>query len=75
LRSRLSDGKTTPIAYRDNGITEQSYCRWRKEYGVLQVDQAGSLKELERQHAELKHLVSEPGLEKLVLKEIASGSF
>jgi putative transposase len=71
----VANGKATPIACRDNGITEQTYYRWRKEYGGLQVDQARRLKELEQENAKLKRLVSELSLEKLVLKDIASGNF
>ena len=59
----------------ENGITEQMYYRWRKEYCALQVDQARRLKELESENAKLKRLVSELSLEKLVLKDIASGNF
>ena len=50
-------------------------CRWRKEYGGLQVDQAKRLKELEQENAKLKRLVAELSLDKLVLKDIASGNF
>ena len=71
----VANGKTTPSACRDSGITEQTYYRWRKEYGGLQVDQARRLKELEQENAKLKRLVSELSLEKLVLKDIASGNF
>jgi hypothetical protein len=71
----VANGKTTPVACRESGITEQTYCRWRKVYGGLQVDQARRLKELEQENAKLKQLVSELSLEKLVLKEIASGNF
>jgi putative transposase len=63
------------VACRENGITEQTYYRWRKEYGGLQVDQARRLKELEQENAKLKRLVSELSLEKLVLQDIASGNF
>ena len=70
----VANGKTTPVAGRENGI-EQTYYRWRKEYGGLQVDQARRLKELEQENAKLKRLVSELSLEKLVLKDIASGNF
>ena len=69
----VANGKTTPIACRD-GITEQTYYRLRKEFGGLQVDQARRLKELEQENAKLKRLVSELSLEKLVLKDIASGN-
>jgi transposase-like protein len=71
----LANGKTTPLACKEAGITEQTYYRWRKEYGGLQVDQARRLKELEQEIAKLKRLVSELSLEKLVLKDIASGNF
>jgi transposase-like protein len=71
----VANGKTTPVACRESGITEQTYYRWRKEYGGLQVDQARRLKELEQENVKLKRLVSELSLEKLVLKDIASGNF
>ena len=70
----VSNGKTTPVGCRDNGITEQTYYRWRKENGGLQVDQARRLKELEQENPKLKRLVSELSLEKLVLKDIAAGN-
>jgi putative transposase len=71
----VANGKSTPLACKDAGITEQSYYRWRKKYGGLQVDQARRLKELEQENSKLKRLVSELSLEKLVLKDIASGNF
>jgi putative transposase len=72
----VANGKTTaqwPV--KEAEITEQTYYRWRKEYGGLQVDQARRLKELEQENVKLKRLVSELSLEKLVLKDIASGNF
>ena len=71
----VANGKTTPLACREIGITEQTYYRWRKEYGGLQVDQARRLKQLESENSKLKRLVSELSLEKLILKDIASGNF
>ncbi len=71
----VGNGNSTPLACKDAGVTEQSYYRWRKEYGGLQVDQARRLKELEQENSKLKRLVSELSLEKLVLKDIASGNF
>ena len=71
----IGNGNTTPMACREGGITEQTYYRWRKEFGGLKVDQAKRLKELEQENAKLKRLVSELSLEKLVLKDIASGNF
>jgi transposase-like protein len=71
----VANGKMTPAACRESGITEQTYYRWRKEFGGLQVDQARRLKELEQENAKLKRLVAELSLDKLVLKDIASGNF
>jgi transposase-like protein len=71
----VANGKTTPVACRESGITEQTYYRWRKEYGGLQVDQARRLKELEQENSRLKRVVANLSLEKLVLKDIASGNF
>ena len=71
----VANGKTTSLACKEAEITEQTYYRWRKEYGGLQVDQARRLKELESENAKLKRLVSDLSLEKLILKDIASGNF
>jgi hypothetical protein len=71
----VANGKTTAPASKEALITEQTYYRWRKEYGGLQVDQARRLKELEQENAKLKRLVAELSLDKLVLKDIASGNF
>ncbi len=54
---------------------EQTYFRWRKEYGGLQIDQAKRLKELEQENAKLKRLVANLSLDNLVLKDISSGNF
>jgi transposase-like protein len=70
-----ANGKATALASREAGISEQTYYRWRKEYGGLQVDQAKRLKALERENTQLKRLVSELSLEKLVLKDLAKGNF
>lgn len=71
----VANGKTHPVASREAGITEQTYYRWRKEYGGLKVDQAKRLKELEQENTRLKRLVANLSLEKLVLKDIAEGNF
>jgi transposase-like protein len=71
----VASGKTTAQACKEAAITEQTYYRWRKEYGGLQVDQVRRLKELEQENAKLKRLVAELSLAKLVLKDIASGNF
>ena len=57
------------------GVTEQTYFRWRKEYGGLRKDQARRLKELERENPRLKKAVADLTLDKLILKEAASGNF
>ena len=75
MKWRLRTGRRLPQACKEAGITEQTYYRWRKEYGGLQVDQARRLKELEQENAKLKRLVAELSLDKLVLKDIASGNF
>jgi transposase len=59
----MSQGKTAPVACREAGISQQSYYRWRKEYGGLEVDQAKRMKELERENVRLKRLVADLSLE------------
>ena len=71
----IANGKTTVQACKEASITEQTYYRWRKEYGGLQVDQAKRLKELEAENAKLKRLVANLSLDNLVLKDFASGNF
>ena len=70
----IANGKTTVLACKEASITEQTYYRWRREYGGLQVDQARRLKELEQENSKLKRLVANLSLEKLVLKDIAEGN-
>ena len=71
----IANGKTTPQACKEAEITQQTYYRWRKEYGGLKLDQAKRLKELERENAKLKRLVAELSLEKQILKDVAEGNF
>ena len=71
----IANGKTTPQACKEAEITQQTYYRWRKEYGGLKLDQAKRLKELERENAKLKRLVAELSLEKQILKDVAGGNF
>jgi putative transposase len=68
-------GKTVLEACREIGITEQTYYRWRKKYGGMPVTQARRLKELEKENSRLKKAVAELTLDKLILKEAASGNF
>jgi putative transposase len=70
----IAESKSAPVACRDAGISQQSYYRWRKEYGGLEVDQARRMKELERETVRLKRLVADLSLEKQILKDVASGN-
>ena len=71
----LAKGRTTGEVVRELGITEQTYYRWRKEYGGLRLDQAKRLKELEKENLRLKKLLAEQTLDNAILKEAASGNF
>ena len=75
IEVEIANGKTTPQAAREAGITEQTYYRWRKEFGGLKLDQAKRLKELEKENSRLKRLVAELSLEKPVVREVAQGNF
>jgi putative transposase len=71
----LSQGKTTGEVCRHLGVSEQSYYRWRREYGDLKVNQAKHLKELEKENARLRKAVSDLTLDKLILQEASRGNF
>ena len=68
-----SQGKSIAIACREAGISDQSYYRWRKEYGGLDLDQARRMKDLEKENARLKRLLTDAELDKAILREAASG--
>ncbi len=70
----LSQGATVGEASRQLGITEQTYDRWRKEYGGMRVDQARRLQELEKENARLKRLVADVTLDNAILKEAVRGN-
>ena len=74
LSGNSSQGKAAPVACREAGISQQSYYRWRKEYGGLELYQAKRMKDLERETVRLKRLVADLSLEKQVLKDVASGN-
>ena len=71
----LAQGGTVLDACRRIGVTEQSYYRWRTEYGGLKMDQARRMKELEKENARLRRAVSDLTLDKLILQEAARGNF
>ena len=74
IEVQTAQGKSLALACRDAEISEQSYYRWRKEYGGLKVDQAKKMKDLERENARLRRLVADLSLEKQVLADVASGN-
>ena len=71
----LSQGGTVSDACRCIGVTEQSYYRWRKEYGGMGKSQARKMKDLEKENARLRRAVSDLTLDKLILQEASRGNF
>jgi len=71
----LSQGKTVAQVCKKIGVTEQTYYRWRKEYGGMRTEQVKRLKDLEKENARLKKLVANLSLDNEILKEVASGNF
>jgi transposase-like protein len=74
IEVQLAQGKSLALACKEAGVSEQSYYRWRKEYGGLQLDQARRMKDLERENSRLRRLVADLSLEKQVLKDVAAGN-
>jgi len=74
IEVQLAQSKSIAQACKEAGISEQSYYRWRKEYGGLQIEQARGLKDLERENARLRRLVADLSLEKQILKDISQGN-
>jgi putative transposase len=72
---KLSQGRQVGQTCRDMGITEQTYYRWRKEYGGMKTVQVKRLKDLERENGRLKKVVAELTLDKLILKEALEGNY
>jgi putative transposase len=71
----ISQGSTAAEVSRRLGVTEQTYYRWRREYGGMKVDQARRFKELEKENAQLKKLVADLSLDNAILKEVSRGNF
>ena len=71
----LGNGSTIGEASKKIGVTEQTYYRWRKQYGGMKVEQAKRLKELEKENAQLKKLVADLSLDNAILKEVSKGNF
>ena len=73
IEVQTAQGKNLALACKEAEISEQSYYRWRKEYGGLQIDQAKRMKDLERENTRLRRLVADLSLEKQVLADVAAG--
>ena len=71
----LSKGATVGEACKKIEVTEQTYYRWRKQYGGMHIEQAKRLKELERENSRLKKLVADLSLDNAILKEASRGNF
>lgn len=70
----IGQGQTVAQAVKHIDVTEQTFYRWRKEYGGMQVDQAKRLRELEKENSRLKRLVADQALDIAILKDISSGN-
>jgi transposase-like protein len=71
----LAQGQSVGQVVRKLGVSEQTYYRWRREYGGLRVDQAKRFKELERENTQLKKIVAEQALDNAMLRELSRGNF
>ena len=71
----LGKGETISQACKKLGVSEQTYYRWRREYGGMQVEQAKRLKDLEKENSRLKKLVADLSLDNAILKEVSKGNF
>jgi putative transposase len=70
----ISQGATAAEVVRKLGITEQTYYRWRREYGGMRIEQAKRLKDLEKENTRLKKLVADLSLDNAILKEVSRGN-
>lgn len=71
----IAKGMTIGQVCKKLGISEQTYYKWRRDYGGMRTDQAKRLKELERENARLKKLVADQALDNAILKEALSGNY
>ena len=72
---KISQGITAAEAIRSIGVSDQTYYRWRKDYGGMRTDQARRVKEIEKENVRLKKLVAELSLDNAILKEVSQGNF
>jgi putative transposase len=71
----ISQGNAVAMVTKKIGVTEQTYYRWRKEYGGMRIEQARRLKDLEQENSHLKKLVADLSLDNAILKEASRGNF
>ena len=71
----VNRGSTIGEASKKIGVTEQTYYRWRKQYGGMHIEQAKRLKDLEKENVRLKRLVADLSLDNAILKEVSKGNF
>ena len=71
----IAQGRTISQVCKEIGVADQTYYRWRKEYGGMRVDQAKRLKDLEKENTRLKRIVADQALDLAILKDVASGKF
>ena len=71
----INRGSTIGEASKKIGVTEQTYYRWRKQYGGMHIEQAKRLKDLEKENVRLKRLVADLSLDNAILKEVSKGNF
>jgi transposase-like protein len=72
---RLSKGESVASICRGLGVSEQTYYRWRNEYGGMRIDQAKRLKAIEKENSRLRKLVADLSLDNAILKEATKGNF
>ena len=72
---RLAEGETVAQVCKQIGVTEQTFYRWRREYGGLRIDQARRLKNLQQENSRLRHVVADLTLDKRILQEATEGNF
>jgi putative transposase len=71
----IGQGKTSAEACKQVQVSKDTYYRWRKEYGGMQIDQVKKLKELEKENARLKKIVADLTIDNSILKEVSKGNF
>lgn len=71
----IAQGKSSPEACKAVGVSKDTYYRWRKEFGGLQLDQVKRLKELEKENSRLKRVIADQALDISILKEVSKGNF